>query len=234
MERPVEPPRPMMSPASTPLVGLDEPLGEVAVVGLQPVVVADDDQVAVAAHRLRDAHAAAEGGVDRVAHLERQIDPLVAASPAHAELAARIDRTLVGIVESRRGVHEGDDHRLGNVGLRHAAVREERFRIPVLLEDRAVLSHFAVADVFPGVVAEEYDVEASLPDERVSMTARSSVSKVEWISLRSMRRRMSATESAAISSGVRVSISGADVSSVYSSSSSGHAERHCSESMRAA
>lgn len=73
-----------------------------------------------------------------------------------------------------------------------------------------------------------------MPDERVSMTARSSVSKVEWISLRSMRRRMSATESAAISSGVRVSISGADVSSVYSSSSSGHAERHCSESMRAA
>lgn len=37
--------------------------------------------------------------------------------------------------------------------------REERLRVPVLLEDRAVLGHLAVADVFPRVVAEQDDIE---------------------------------------------------------------------------
>ena len=146
-------------PRLDPLVRLDEPFGEVAVIGLQSVVMADDDQVAIPPDGLRDAHAAAEGGIDRVAHAERQIDALMPPSAAQAELAARIDRTFVGIMESRGRVHERHDDRFGNVGFRDAAVREERLRVPVFFEDRAVLRHLAVADVFPRVVAEQDDVE---------------------------------------------------------------------------
>lgn len=76
-------------PGLDPLVGLDHALRKVPVVGFQPVVVADDDQVAVAALVIfRNTHAAAERGVDRVAHLERQVDALMLAPPALAVFAA--------------------------------------------------------------------------------------------------------------------------------------------------
>lgn len=75
------------------------------VVGFQPVVVADDHQVAVAALVVfRDAHTAAESGVNRIAHLERQVDALVLASAARTVFAARMrspDRGSVAVSSPR-------------------------------------------------------------------------------------------------------------------------------------
>ena len=141
-------------PGLDPLVGFDHALRKVPVVGLQPVVVADDDQVAVAALVIfRNTHAAAERGVDRVARLERQVDALMLAPPPRAVFAARVHRTLVGAVVARDRVHQVDDHRFGHRRHVHLLVGEERCRIPVFLEDGAVLGYLAVADVFPRVVA---------------------------------------------------------------------------------
>ena len=143
-----------------PLVGLDQTLREVAVVGLQSVVVADDDQIAVsAAVVLRDAHPAAEGRIDGVAHLQRQVDALMGAAAAQAVTSARMGRTLVGAVVALRRVDQLEHHRRGHLGQIGILVGEERLRIPILLEDGAVARYFTVAHIAPRIVAVEDDEE---------------------------------------------------------------------------
>ena len=140
-----------------PLIRLDHALRKMAVIGLQPVVVADDDQIAVPALVVfRDSHPAAECGVNRIARLERQIDALMLAATARTVLAARMHRALIRAVVAGQRVDQVDDHRLGHRRHVYLLVGEERLRIPVFLEDGAVLGHFAVADVFPCVVAVEH------------------------------------------------------------------------------
>lgn len=75
------------------------------------------------------------------------------APPPRAVFATRVHRTLVGAVVARDRVHQVDDHRFGHRRHVHLLVGEERCRIPVFLEDGAVLGYLAVADVFPRVVA---------------------------------------------------------------------------------
>ena len=130
-----------------------------AVEGFQSVVVADDDQVAVAAgfgRRDRDAHLAVEGGVDRVARFQRQVYALMLAPTAHTEL--RTDGGLVGIVVAFERVDQLDVHRTRQVGeLHHVAVGKEFGRVPAAGVDFAVLDVVAVAEVFPCVVVEQDD-----------------------------------------------------------------------------
>ena len=146
-------------PRLDPFVGVDDPLREVAVESFQSVVVADDDQVAVAAgfgRRDRDAHLAVEGGVDRVARFQRQVYALMLAPAAHTEL--RTDGGLVGIVVAFERVDQLDVHRTRQVGeLHHVAVGKEFGRVPAAGVDFAVLDVVAVAEVFPCVVVEQDD-----------------------------------------------------------------------------
>ena len=144
-------------PRLDPLVGFHQTFRQVAVIGLQPVVVADDHQIAVAALVvLRDAHAAAEGGVYRIAHLQRQVHALVLAPAPRAVFAARVYRTLIGAMVAGQRVDEVDHHRFGHSRHVDLLVGKERRRVPVFLENRAVFGHLAVEDVFPAVVAVQY------------------------------------------------------------------------------
>ena len=141
-------------PRLDPLVGFHQTFRQVAVVGLQPVVMADDHQVAVTAPVvLRDAYAAAEGGVNRVACLERQIHALMLAPASRTVFAARVHRTLIGAVVAGQRVDEVDHHRFGHFRHVDLLVGKERRRVPVFLENRAVFGHLAVEDVFPRIVA---------------------------------------------------------------------------------
>ncbi len=140
-----------------PLPGLDLALRQVAVVSLQAVVVAYDDQVAVAPLVvLRDAHAAAERGVDRIADLARQVDALVLATAAGTVLAVRMRLAHIGTVVAAQRVHQFDHHRSGHGRHIDLLIGKEGRRVPVLLENGAVLGDLAVADVFPGIVAVEH------------------------------------------------------------------------------
>ena len=62
-------------------------------------------------------------------------------------------RALIGTVVAGQRIHEVDDHRFGHARHIDFPVREERRRVPVFLEDGAVLGDLAVADVFPRIVA---------------------------------------------------------------------------------
>ena len=65
----------------------DELLRHVSVVGLQSVVVADDDILAVASWLVfHDTHLAAEGSADGVAYIDLDVEALVLASPTGTEV----------------------------------------------------------------------------------------------------------------------------------------------------
>ncbi len=141
-------------PRFDPLVRLYQAFRQVAVVGFQAVVVADDYQIAVAAVVVgRHAHSPAERRINRVARLQRQVHSLVLASSPRAVSAVRVYSAFVGAVVALGRVHQVDDHRVGH--RRHVYVRvgKQVAHVPEFLEDGLVFHHFAVADVFPRVVA---------------------------------------------------------------------------------
>ncbi|WP_365991572.1 hypothetical protein [uncultured Alistipes sp.] len=120
----------------------------------------DNHQIAVsAAVVLRDAHPAAEGRIDGVARLQRQVDALMRTAAAQAVASARMGRRLVGAMVAARRVDQFEHDRRGHRRQVGILVGEERRRIPVLLEDGAVAGDFAVADIAPRVVAVEDDEE---------------------------------------------------------------------------
>ena len=137
-----------------PLVRLDQTFCEVAVISLQPIVVADDDQVAVTSVIiLRYAYTTAECGVDRVTGFQRQVDSLMLTATPRSEFSVRVDASLIGAMVTRYGIEQRDDDRLRQLVHIDLSIRKESCRAPVFLENRTVFGYLAVKDVFPRVVA---------------------------------------------------------------------------------
>ena len=138
---------------------LDLSLGQVAVGGLKAVLVADDDEVAVAAGILRDPDLAGKGGADRVSCLERQVAALVAAPVAHSELGEDLD--LVRTAEVGGMVDQPQRDLVGEGTERHS-VGIHSVGVPVLGEIVLRLELVAVLDVFPGIVAVEDELDQGI------------------------------------------------------------------------
>ena len=132
--------------------------------GLKAVLVADDDEVAIAAGVLGDADLAGEGGADGITRLERQVRSLVAPAVADAELGEDLD--LVGAAEVRGMVDQPEGHLIGQ-SIERNPIGVHSVSVPVRREIVFLLELVAVLDVFPGIVAVEDDL-----DQRVGRVKR--------------------------------------------------------------
>ena len=126
-----------------------------AVGRLKTVLVADDDEVAVAAGPVGDADLAGKGGPDRIAGLERQVAALMAAFVTVAELGE--DFNLVGAAEVGGIVDQPESHFVRK-GLEVDPVGVHGLVVPVLGEIVFLLETVSVLDIFPGIVAIEYEL----------------------------------------------------------------------------
>ena len=132
-----------------------------AVVGLQAVLVADHDEVAVALVIRGHAHAAVERRHHGRARLERQVHALVAPPVAEAEAGEDLGR--VGAHEGARGVHQAD------AVAQRKAVQRGLERIdgvghPVLDEGVVPLHLLEILDVVPGVVVPQDEQQPAVVD----------------------------------------------------------------------
>ena len=144
-----------------PVAHLDLSLRKMAVVGLQAVLVADHDEVAVALVIRGHAHAAVECRHHGRARPERQVHALVAPPVAVAE--AGEDLGAVGAHERARGVHQAD------AVAQRKAVQRGLERIdgigdPVLDEGLVPLHLLEILDVVPGMVVPQDEQQPAVVD----------------------------------------------------------------------
>ena len=137
-----------------PVAGLDIPAGQVAVEGLQPIGMADDHQVAVAAHIIGDADLAVKGGSHRRSGGIGEVDTLVPAAVPVAEERARMG--LVRAVVAVQGVHNPEAEAVGQ-GRRLLAVGIHGARVPALGKYTVLHHGGRIFHETVGAVAVEHD-----------------------------------------------------------------------------
>ena len=140
-----------------PVVGLDADLREVTVVGLQSVVVTDDNKITItASNKCSYTYTTIERSIYRIARLQIDVRTLMHTTTARTIL--RRHTALERVVIALERIHQVDYHRYGQILLLDVVGLD--LVVPVLgVYGLVQYVDIAVTHILPCVVVVEYDVQ---------------------------------------------------------------------------
>ena len=127
-----------------------------AIEGFQPVFVPDNHQVAIAPVVLRQPDLSVKGGIDRIARMQGQVNPLVTAAAPGTE--GRIDLALPGAAITAQGIYDPERY------LRRKIVQRSMVGIGFIVVP-AFGKHLLgnkigrILPIVPGIVGEQQDLD---------------------------------------------------------------------------